>query len=313
MTRSHPAVLALLAALLVAAPAAALPAREQAPDPWRDLLQRYCVILHPRGQPFDTRFDYVQLYVDEGIWRKHRSDRLDAVRAELLDVQPSTMAPRERLAWALNTYNFLVVERATLHLLVPGRMFMRYSSVKEMSTSEGTFFEAPVATIEGQPYSLAGFVRRFVFGDTAASPRATSFEPRLRPADPRLGWAIAPGALGTPPLLPWPYTADSLDRQLDRAVRIALELPRYVRADVKKGELEATNWFFDQRADYGYELADVVRFLGRYGTSDTRKVIRKWKLLRPTLMFEVNWKLNVFERPGNPAPPGAAADSTRGG
>src|SRR5215471_11901628 len=123
-------VIATLLALVLLAPAA----RAAEPDysGWSDLLHKYLVVLHTKGKPWDSRFDYEQLYVDEGIWTKHRSDALSALHTQLLSVDPTDMTPAERTAWAINAYNFLVIERMTLYLLVPGRKFMRYDSPQQL-------------------------------------------------------------------------------------------------------------------------------------------------------------------------------------
>src|SRR5262249_43511488 len=149
-------------------------ARATEPDytGWADLLHGYVRILAPAGGPWDSRFDYEKLYIDEKIWTLHSSETLGRVHTQLLSVSPAEMTPAERTAWAINAYNFLVIERLTLHLLVPGRKFMRYDSPKQVNTFEGQFFVAPVATVGGTTYSLGGFERRFVYGDTSANPVA---------------------------------------------------------------------------------------------------------------------------------------------
>ena len=117
-------------------------ARAEEPDysGWRDLLQRYVKVQAEKGKPWDSRFDYQRLYVDEGILQKHRADGLAALHDRLLSVRPSDLSPAERTAWAINTYNFLVVERMTLLLLVPGRKLMRYDSPLQANTVDGPFF-----------------------------------------------------------------------------------------------------------------------------------------------------------------------------
>jgi uncharacterized protein DUF547 len=306
--RPRPRLRAGAAAALLALALLAPSARAIEPDysGWNDLLQRYIKVLREKGKPWDSRFDYEQLYIDEGIWTRHRADGLTTLHTQLLSVTPSDMAPAERTAWAINAYNFLVIERMTLNLLVPGRKFMRYDSPKQVNKDEGSFFAAPVANIEGKPYTLTGFERRFVYGDTTADPMDNGLLPRSKPGDPRLAFAVCKGALGTGPLLPWVYHADSLEKQLDRATRTALALPAYVRVDEQTGELAATNRFFEERCDYGgNELPGVLPFLKKYGGAATQRLIATRKLTRVSRYFEPDWKLNQFEHPA-PKLPGAA-------
>jgi len=295
-------------------PLVAPPARAAEPDytDWGALLQRYTRVLAPKSGPGDTRFDYEQLYVDEKIWTLHRSETLDHIHTQLLSVSPADMTPAERTAWAINAYNFLAIERMTLHLLVPGRKFMRYDSPKQVNTDDGGFFAAPVATVAGQPYSLTGFERRFVYGDTSADPQADGLTPREHAGDPRLLFALCRAALCTGPLQPRPFRADSLERQLDHAARVGLALPTWLRPDRAAGQLAASNRFFEERADFGgVDLPRLVPFIVAHGPLAARLVIREKHLKKPTIFFEPNWKLNQLDRPKQKPPGAADADSVK--
>lgn len=314
-TRPRGLARALGAAALAALGLVPVAARAAEPDysGWQALLKEYLHVVQAKGQPWDARFDYEQLYVDEKIWTLHRSDRLATLHGQLLTVSPTDMTPRERTAWAINAYNFLIIERLTMHLLVPRRQFTRYDSPKQVNTDEGTFFGAPVATLGGQSYSLTGFERRFVYGDTAADPMANGNTARDDPGDPRLMCALVKGAVCAGPLLPWVYRADSLEAQLDRAARLALALPTFLRPDPAAGSLAASNRFFDERADFGGpQTPDLIAFIVKHGPPAARRVIQAKKLVRPTLFFEPDWKLNQFDHPKPKLPGAAGADSTKG-
>ncbi|HEY6193896.1 MAG TPA: DUF547 domain-containing protein [Candidatus Eisenbacteria bacterium] len=295
---------------------AALPGTARADEPdysgWRTLLHRYLVVVQAKGQPWDSRFDYEQLFLDEHVLTLRRADGLAAIHTQLLSVSPSDMTPRERTAWAINAYNLLVIERLTVHLLVPLRQLMRYDSPKEVNTDDGTFFAAPVATVDGKTYSLTGFERRFVYGDTTADPMSNGGFARENPGDPRLMFALCKGALCTGPLVPWVYRADSLEAQLDRAARLALALPAYLRPDPASGQLGASNRFFDERADFGGpQLPGLIPFILKHGPAAIRREIQARKLERPTIFFEPNWKLNQFDHPRPKLPGAAGADSSK--
>jgi hypothetical protein len=313
-TRPRGLVRALLGVALAAAAVAPGIARAAEPDysGWQALLQKYLHVVQTKGQPWDSRFDYEQLYIDEKIWTLHRADGLTTLHGQLLTVAPADMTPRERTAWAINAYNFLVIERLTLHLLVPGRKFTRYDSPKQVNNEEGTFFAAAVAKLDGKSYTLSGFERRFVYGDTAADPMADGSTARERPGDPRLMCALVKGARCAGPLLPWVYRADSLETQLDRAARLALALPAYVRADPALGTLAASNRFFDERADFGgAQTPGLIPFVVKHGPAAARRVIQARKLVRPTIFFEPDWKLNQFDHPKPKLPGEVGADSTK--
>lgn len=315
----------LLVLAVAACALAPAPARATEPDysGYQALLKKYVQVLKPGHamaapatpvQAWTTRFDYSQLYIDENVWTLHRADGLAAIHTQLLSVSPEEMTPRERTAWAINTYNLLVIERLTVHLLVPGRKFMRYDSPKQVNNEDGTFFAAVVAMVAGQPYTLTGFERRFVYGDTAADPVANGTLPRDKPGDPRLMCALSKGAMCTGPILPWAYRSDSLEAQLDRAARIALASPAYLKPDRVAGTLAASNRFFDERADFGGpQMPGLMPFLGKYGPLAARRVIVAKKLVRPSIFFEPDWKLNQVEYAKPKLPGAAGADSTKVG
>ena len=299
---------ALLGLAALASPPATPAAAEATPRPdfsgYQSLLARYVVPLGGKGDPYDTRFDYEQLYVDERIWTLKRSDRLDRVRAQLLATPPSRFSERDQRAWRINMYNFLVLERATLDLLVPNRQFLRVKSVDEIHSGAFPFFDRPVLDLEGESYSISRFEREVIYGDTGPA-----YEPRTTVSDPRLMFALVSGIAGDPPILPWAFHGDSLDAQLDRATRIATALPRIVRVDPKANRFELTNLFFDHRMDFG-GLEHVREWLERHADREVRRAIGRLPQGFAPTYFEVDRSLNQFERRKTPIAP---ADSLQRG
>lgn len=295
--RPHVLLAVLSNAVLLAC--LAVPARAQAPDysGWQSLLDRYVVRLEGKNQPSDSRFDYEQLYVDEGIWTKKRSARLESVHAQLFSVSPSALDDRARLAWAINAYNFLVIERATMLLLVPMRKFQRYDAVTQMSSADGSFFEAQVAQVEGRGYSMAEFERRFVYGDSTPM-----IEPRRVARDPRLMFALCRGSLGGPPLAVRAFRPESLEVQLDQATRRALAISRMAAIDPESKKLLVSEYLGERLVDLGGTPPSVVPFLSKYGPSALRSAIRRDKLTDVARFMPIDPMLNQFLRP-KPLPP----------
>jgi hypothetical protein len=314
--RLHPlaSVAPAIAALLCVAAALAPPgARAAEPDysGYQALLRQYVHLIGAKGEPMDSRFDYEQLYIDEGYHRTRRAERLETIHTQLVAVRPSEMSERERVAWAINVHNFLAIQRMTVNLLVPRRGTMRHDSPKHVRADDGAFFAAQVAVIEGRPYSLGGIERRFAYGDTTADPLADGLASRLLPGDPRLQFALCKAALASGLILPWVYRADSLDAQLDRATRLSLALPRWILLDEATGSFRASNRFFDERVDHGgVDMPGLVPFLARHGPPALKKAIRKGRQTKPSMYFEPNWKLNQYDHPRE-ALPGETRDSTR--
>jgi hypothetical protein len=282
----------MLAAVLLAVLATS--ARAAVPDysGYQALLDRYVMRLDPRSQATDTRFDYDRLYVDERVFQFHRSPRLEGIHAVLTAVRPSELAPADRVAWAINTYNFLVIERATLNLLVPGKRLVRQRRVEDMRSPQGLFFAAPVAVIEGRSYSLAEFERRFVYDDTTQV-----FEPRARAVDPRRSLALCSGHMGDPPVAPRAFRGDSLEAQLDAAARVAMAQPRFVRFHEDTHLLDVSDYVTRRLVDFGSTTDAIIPFVERYGTQDVRKGIRKFKIQRIGFVMTPDPTLNQWPRP----------------
>ncbi|MCC6349508.1 MAG: DUF547 domain-containing protein [Candidatus Eisenbacteria bacterium] len=301
-SRSCPAALAFAAIVLLgAAPA---PAQTAGDTGWQALLDRY-LRAEPavKGQPAETRFDYEQLYVDEGIWPSRSSARLSAIHQRMFAVTPSALEPKARMAWALNAYNFLVVERATLLLLVPRHKFQRYESVAQMSSGDGGFFEAQVAQVEGRSYSIGQFERWFVYGDSTPM-----YEPRRVAGDPRLMFALCRGSVGGPSLPARAFKPESLDAQLDRCTRNALESSRFASQDPASKSLLVSDYLGERLLDFGGSQSGLVGFLEKQGPSALRSFLRREKIARVARFTRVDPDLNQVPRakPAPPAPPPAA-------
>lgn len=302
-------LIGLALATLPVAPARASTPAAPRPDysAYQRLLNDYIRVVSGRGQPYDARFYYGQLFVDENIWRKKRSARLEAIHEQMLAERSRAVSPHDRIAWALNTYNFLVLEHATMNLLVPGRQFQRVLSVNDMCGNDGGFFDNDVATIDGRVYSLRQFEREFVFGDTSFVGMGRAAPPRRAGPDPRLGFAIVRGATGSPPLMLRAYQGDSLDRQLDQAVRTALALPRFARLEDRAfivSSVVAESW-----VDLG-GAPGAFAFVAAHVPKPLQKELRRRNVTTITSYGEFDWSLNLWEAPRGLAPAQPAPDST---
>ncbi len=197
----------------------------------------------------------------------------------------------------MNAYNFLVIERATMLLLVPMRKFQRYESVSQMSTGDGTFFEAQVAHVDGRSYSMAEFERRFVYGDSTPM-----IEPRRVAGDPRRMFALSRGSVGGPALPARAFRPESLEIQLDRATRTALAHPRMASVDPASKKLLVSNYLGERLVDFGGTPEGVVPFLVKHGPSALRSAIKREKLTGVARFTPVDPALNQFLRPKPPPP-----------
>ena len=218
----------------------------------------YAELLHERLsgmsinlRPAVTAFDYV------GLHRKPDSAvGLRAVRAQLLSAKPSRMTPAERTAWAINVYNFLVIERVMQHFGANGAP---PASVRDIPG----FFSDPAVEVEGRHYSLDTFERHFLFADVERD----NDVPPPAGIDPRIHFALVCAARGCPPLRDTPYRAATLDADLDAAVRNALLSPAHLRAEPRTLTWAISSIFHWYEKDFGGR-AGVIAFLKRYAPGE---------------------------------------------
>lgn len=246
---------------------------------WQALLDRAVVVVSPAGAPFATRVDYEALAA-----ARDRDAALGRVRAALLAVSPAALDERARLAWAIDSYDFLVIEQVVRHLHdAPGGA--RIASVRDVPG----FFDDSLVTVGGQRWSLNGFEAAFVFPDRNAT------HPLDDPwrLDPRAHFALCNGSVGAPPLQPRAFVPDSIDAQLDRVARAALADPAQLRWNAAAGAPNQSQifawypWDFDMR---GWE------FLMRYAPPALRDSIARHHVAQFGDPIDWDWSLNQAPR-----------------
>jgi len=267
-----------------AKPAAGSRAAAPAPDAsgYQELLNELLTVISAPGEPLDTRFDYEKFYDMRG-----RFERCKRIRRQMLAAPPSAMDERTRLAWAINLYNYLVIETATEYLLVPERGRLRYKGPRDIKTPMGPFFQAPLVEIEGAKYSLDQFELHFLFADFDRDKGG----PPPASLDPRVPFAVVCGAIGCPPLQPRAYRGDSLKIQLENATRNALALPRHLAFLEASGRVQASAIFQWYPADFG-GMEKTFDFVLKYAPARTRAAIEQRKITTISGMTAWDWNLN---------------------
>lgn len=250
-----------------AAPAAELWARWQAHDPsssatidhasWSDFLERYLVV----GTDGINRVAYGKVSADD---RAKLGGYIDGLAA----LPISTYGRPEQMAFWANLYNALTVQVILDHYPV--------GSIRDIDISPGLFSDGPwgkkMVTIEGEHVALDDIEHQI-----------------LRPIwqDPRIHYAVNCASIGCPNLLPTPFTATTLNRQLDQAAVDFINHERAVR--IKDGELDVSsiyNWFGD---DFGGRDQDIIAHLERYAAPDLAKKLRAFSTIDDD---HYDWRLN---------------------
>jgi uncharacterized protein DUF547 len=244
-----------------------------APSGYAQLLRDYVVEIPALGGGIESRFQYAQFSASANQVAL-RGD----LRRRFLSVNPEAMDPATRHAWAVNAYNFLVIDLVVEHFVAPGKDTL--TSIRELGPKPLAVFEETRYTVANEAYSLNSFEKHFVFDDK---------DGKTAPVDPRYHFVLVCAAKGCPPLLSWPIAPEDLDDTLDRAVRNALRTPGQLRLDGKT--LHVSKIFDWYAADF--QERNPRAFLSRYAPDDVRLALSqkdKVKEIRPDI--EWDWDLN---------------------
>ena len=313
--------LALLLVTAAGAFAAAAPAAKTAKKPvarrmarptppewplYQQLLDDHLWTTSEPGEPLETRFNYEKFYDEPG-----RAERCARIRSQFLSVDPRKLDAKHRLAWAIDFYNFMVIDQITDHLLIPGKVRQRWTTVQDVKLDGEDLFKHPLVRIDTTAYSLDEFEHHFIFADYDRQ----SGQPPPKSLDPRVHFALVQGAVGSPPLQQRAYRSDSLDLQLDRAVRASLASPRHWNPVVGVHAVQISRIFFRYAADFGGP-AKFVTWALPYVPKDRRGEIDAKSTVPPTMSQILwDWKINQvtgwhYYEQMSQRPPGVPHDTT---
>ncbi len=227
---------------------------------------------------FDTRFDYDRIAAEPDS-----RERMATLRSRFLEVDPGAMDEPTRRAWALNAYNFLVIDLVLDYRLGPDGVPLE--SIRDIGRGDFAVFEEPRIPLDGDRISLNTFEHRYLFQEVdRASHRVP---PEL---DPRHHFALVCAARGCPPLWPEPFLPETLEEQLDRATRNALASPSQLRLE---GRVLRISRIFDWYAIDFERHGGVPGFLRRYAPPEIAARLedpRERITIRTDL--EWDWSLN---------------------
>lgn len=250
------------------------------------------------GRLSESRVDYRALRASPAGLIPRTHDEL------ITHATPSRMARCRRMAWAIDAYNFLVLETVTRHLfpLSDDTVSTRpVGSIRDIRIHGREVFEAPLVEVEGVTYSLDAFERYFVFDGW--DPK--SGVPRPGTLDPRAHFALVCAARGCPPLRSRPYEdgdvpsdpprsmsfCQILDHELDQAARDALANPSHLRWIPGKNRLEASEIFDWYAADFGGPDG-VMAFIRKYAPESVRREIKRHDIHEVSAYIPWDWRLN---------------------
>jgi hypothetical protein len=222
---------------------------------WGRILDRYLVTDHPSGV---NRFRYGEVNTQERAILSEYIETLEATRVSQLNRD-------EQYAYWFNFYNALTIQLILDNYPV--------DSIRDIGGlfSQGPF-EQKLATVEGEEISLNDIEHRI-----------------LRPIweDPRIHYGVNCASIGCPNLLPEPFTAASVDEQLEGAAAAYINHPRGVSVGRRRLRLSSIyDWF---QADFGGDIAGVLAHLRRYAAQELAEELNSPP---DNVKFEYDWSLN---------------------
>lgn len=213
--------------------------------------------------------------VDYGAVTAAGLAELAAVIDTLQDVEVAALNRDQQFACWANLYNAVTLKTVLDHYPV--------ESIRDIDLGGGVFgggpWKADLVTVDGVALSLDEIEHRI-----------------LRPIwrDPRVHYAVNCAAVGCPNLRPAPWTAETLERDLDAAARDFINHPRGVRPSSGGSSGLIVSKIYDWFAeDFGGDAAGVLAHLRRHAEGETAALLAERHDIDGTAY---DWSLNDTRR-----------------
>ncbi len=218
-------------------------------------------------QPFDQ---LLQKYVVNGLVKYddlHRAKKDVALLRDyvhsLEQINPEKMNKKEALAYWINLYNAV-----TLRLIIDN---YPVGSIKDIGGIFSSPWKKKLVIVNGKNLTLNQIENEII-------------RPKFK--DARIHFALNCASIGCPPLAAHAYQAGSLDRQLDKASKIALSQENWLKIDKSIRVSKIFNWYGQDFIDYS---GSVRQYLARYRPDLRETILDEKKSLK---FMDYNWDLN---------------------
>jgi hypothetical protein len=258
------AAVAIWGSLFCGAPQ--LHAQQPGEDGYRGLLSKYVTV----GASGINLVDYAK-------WKKNKADlqRLDGYLASLQSQKPSAMARDQAFVFWINLYN-----AATLKILLDNYPVRSIRDIKSTGTGLLDFkasfgpWRTKLLTVEGQSLSLDGIEHDIL-------------RPKFR--DARVHYAINCASIGCPNLKRTPWTAQSLEADLQAAARDYVSHSRGASIG-PDGGLRVSSIYHWFKEDFGGSDKGVIAHLRKHANPElAAKLAGKTSIAG----HDYDWSLNA--------------------
>lgn len=222
----------------------------------------------------DAFFQEAQLffatYVREGrvqyAMLTEKPEALNALYGQLKGLTPDPSDPQKFQAFYINAYNLAVIKTVVDHYPIESPM--------EVSG----FFERKDHWIAGEKISL----------NTLENEKL-----RAKFKDPRVHFALVCGAISCPPIVPFAYTPERLNEQLERQTTLALNDPGFIVPDAEKKSVAVSEIFKWYKADFT-ENQSLIEFINQYRKDEFPSDYQ-------VNYYPYNWALNDVQTSESPS------------
>lgn len=189
---------------------------------------------------------------------KKDSAQLDGLIDQAKDISVVSSDKSNYQAFWINTYNLIVIK--------------------------GIVEQYPVKS----PLDINGFFDKIKYDIGGKSVTLNDIENnmlRAKFSDARFHFVLVCAGLGCPPIIPGAYMPDTLDAQLTKQTKLAINNPNFIKVNTKKkrvGLSEIFKWYNEDFTGNGMSLID---FINQY---KTQKVPANFK----TSYYTYDWNLN---------------------
>jgi len=138
------------------------------------------------------------------------------------------------------------------------------------------------------PLNKAGFFDRITYSLAGKKITLNGIEHKLLRAqfnDTRFHFVLVCGAIGCPPLISEAYFPNSLDEQLSRQTRLALNGDYFIKIDTKKKRIKGSEIMKWYKEDFTMNGTSEIDFINKYRKN---AIPNNYKLS----YFQYNWNLN---------------------
>lgn len=188
---------------------------------------------------------------------KQNPKELNNMLGELKHIKLEDLSKSEKLALYVNAYNLFVIKN-----------LVNYMPIKSPLDQKG-FFKNDRFFISNKSYTLDELENKII-----------------RPTynDARIHFVLVCGAKGCPPLTSKAYYPETIDKQLDKQTKLALDDPNYTQ--VENSSIKLTQIFNWYKVDFGNSDQGIINFINEYKSKPV-------KTSSSIEYYTYNWEINI--------------------